>query len=248
VSAGDGSLAPPLRAFRLDVGVGEFVCGDELSGDRPAYVYLHGLGSVRAGEKSASLMAHAARQGRGCLRFDMRGHGESSGKLGRTLVSDLIADAIAVLQQTGPAIVIGSSLGGLVAAFAAAARPELTRCLVLLAPAFGLLPNLSQRLDPMGRMWTREGQGFRVEPPVLADAAALDERALPKRLTMPTLVVHGTADDVVPYRQSERFHAALAAHTKDLWLVPDGDHRLNAVAAAIWPRADRLLTAGPSSS
>jgi pimeloyl-ACP methyl ester carboxylesterase len=226
VSAGDGSLAPPPRAFRLDVGVGEFVCGDELPGDRPAYVYLHGLGSVRAGEKSASLMAHAARQGRGCLRFDMRGHGESSGKLGRTLVSDLIADAIAVLQQTGPAIVIGSSLGGLV----------------------GLLPNLSQRLDPMGRMWTREGQGFRVEPPVLADAAALDERALPKRLTMPTLVVHGTADDVVPYRQSERFHAALAAHTKDLWLVPDGDHRLNAVAAAIWPRADRLLTAGPSSS
>jgi pimeloyl-ACP methyl ester carboxylesterase len=236
----------PLRPFRLDLGDGEFVTGDELPGQRPSYVYLHGLASVRAGEKSSSLLAHAAASGRGCLRFDLRGHGESSGKLGRTLVSALIADVLAVLGHTGPAVLIGSSLGGLLGAHAAAARPDLVLGLALLAPALGLLGNLQSRLDPMGRMWTSEGQGFRVEPAVLADAAALDERLLPTRLRMPTLVVHGTADDVIPHRASERFFDALSTPRKDLWLVPGGDHRLNQFAEAIWLRLDRLCSNEPA--
>lgn len=233
-------MSTPLP-FRLELGAGEFVVGDELPGRRPAYLFLHGLASVRAGEKSGSLFAHAARTGRAALRFDLRGHGESSGKLGRTLVSDLIADVVRVLEHTGPAIVVGSSLGGLVGAHAAAARPDLVRALALLAPALGLMGNLAERLDPMGRMWTREGQGFRIEPQVLADAKTLDERSLPARLRAPTLVVHGTADDVIPHRASERFYDGLGSTTKDLWLVPGGDHRLNTVADEIWTRLDALL-------
>jgi pimeloyl-ACP methyl ester carboxylesterase len=232
-----------VAAFRLDLGGGEFVAGDELRGEAPLYLFLHGLGSVRCGEKSTSLFAHAQRQGRGCVRFDQRGHGESSGRLGVTLVSELITDAVRMLERTGPAIVVGSSLGGLVGAFAAAARPDLVRALALLAPALGMMTNLAALLDPAGRLWTSDGRGFVVEPRVLADAKALDELRLPARLCVPTLVVHGTADAVIPCRASERFFAAIGHPQKDLWLVPDGDHRLNTVAAAIWPRLDRLVAA-----
>ena len=233
-------MSATLQPFRLELGDGEFVVGDELPGSRPAYLFLHGLASVRAGEKSASLFAHAQATRRAAVRYDQRGHGESTGRLGRTLVSDLVHDVVRVLERTGPAIVVGASLGGLLGAHAAAARPDLVRALALLAPALGLMGNLAQRLDPMGRMWTAEGQGFLVEPRVLADAKALDERGLPARLQVPTLIVHGTGDDVIPHRASERFFDAIAHADKELWLVPGGDHRLNTVAAQIWPRIDRL--------
>ncbi|HEX6810121.1 MAG TPA: alpha/beta fold hydrolase [Planctomycetota bacterium] len=230
-----------LHPFRLDLGAGEFLIGDQLAGTQPAYVFLHGLGSVRNGEKSTSLLAHAAARGRAFLRVDMRGHGDSSGRLGRVRISELIADAVRLLERTGPCLVVGSSLGGLVGAFAAAARPELVRGLALLAPAVGLVSSLAQRLDPQGRMWTSEGVGFVVEPAVIEDGKLLDEPGLAARLAVPTLVVHGTADDVVPVRAAERFFAAIPHARKELWIVRDGDHRLSTVAARIWPRLDRLL-------
>lgn len=233
-----------LRPFRLDLGAGEFLVGDEAPGERPGYLFLHGLGSVRAGEKSTSLLAHAQASGRAFLRVDLRGHGESSNRIGKVAVSELIADVMKVLERQGPTIVVGSSLGGLVGAYAAAARPDLVRALALLAPAFGLMSNLAARLDAQGRLWTREGQGFTVEPRVLADAKALDEQGLPRRILVPTLVVHGTADDVIPPLVSERLFAALAAPKKQLWIVPGGDHRLTTVAEEIWRRLDALVATG----
>jgi pimeloyl-ACP methyl ester carboxylesterase len=227
--------------FRLELGPGEFVVGDLLPGRAPPWLFLHGLGSVRVGEKSASLLDYASRHGRAFARVDLRGHGESSGQLGRTLVSDLITDVITVLERIGPAVVVGSSLGGLVGAHAAARRPELCRGLAMLAPALGLLGNLRALLDPQGRLWTRQGTAFTVEADVLADAQALDEAGLPARLRVPTFVVHGTDDDVIPARASERFFAALTVPDKSLWIVPGGDHRLNTVAGEIWQRVDQLL-------
>ncbi|MCB9877820.1 MAG: alpha/beta fold hydrolase [Planctomycetes bacterium] len=228
------------ETFRIELGDGHFVVGDERRGAGPCYVFLHGLASVRAGEKSTSLLTHAAAAGRGFVRFDLRGHGESSGRIGRVAVSELIADTIAVLERTGPAWLVGSSLGGLVGAYAAAARPDLVRRLALLAPAFGLMPRLRERLDPQGRLWTSQGDGFHVEERVIADALALDERGLPARLSVPTLLVHGTADETIPPVVSQHFFAAMQTPHKQLWLVPDGDHRLNTAAAEIWQRLDHF--------
>ena len=229
-----------MQTFRLPLDDGHHLVGDELEGARPYYLFLHGLGSVRAGEKSATLMEHAARRGHGCLRFDMRGHGESSGQLGRVKLTELVDDAVRILERIGPAFVVGSSLGGLVASHAAAARPDLFRRLALLAPAFGMMPALEQLLDARGCLRTDQGLEFHVAQEVIADAKRHDERALPQRITCPTLVVHGTADDVVPVAVSEHLHAALAAKVRQLWIVADGDHRLSAVAPEIWRRLDDL--------
>lgn len=234
-------------AFRIELDGGHYLVGDERQGARPNYVFLHGLASVRAGEKSASLLAHAAARGQGFVRFDMRGHGESSGQLGQVSVSELIDDAERVLARSGPANVIGSSLGGLVAAHLAARRPDLVRRLALLAPAFGLMPHIREHIDANDYMHTSEGPSFHVEPHVIEDAERLDERGLPQRLQVPTLLVHGTDDDIIPPQTSERFFAAMPYPNKQLWLVPGGDHRLNTVADEIWQRIDALPTDGPQA-
>lgn len=235
------SPPPQLEHFELRPAPGVRIVGDRLPGTAPHYLFLHGLGSVRAGEKSASLLAHAHARGRGCLRFDFRGHGESTGRIGHATVGELIADTHAILTGNVPAILVGSSLGGLVAAFVAAARPADVVGLVLIAPALGFLPRMERRLDAAGRLRTSTGYAFPVDPRVLADARQLDEAALPTQLPMPVLVAHGTADETVPPVLSERFFAAIPHARKDLWLVPGGDHRLNRPIAAIWQRMDALL-------
>ncbi len=237
---------------------GEWLAGDRLVGDRmvwdhgigdhgvgraPGYLFLPGLGSQRQGIKSDSLFAHAAAQGRAAVRIDQRGHGESSGRLGDVTIRELIDDVVALLSHLGPTILVGSSLGGLVAGFAAARRPDLVRGLAMIAPAFGFLAHLEQLLDAEGRLHTSSGQAVSISARVLADAKHHDERSLPANLVVPTLIVHGTADAVVPYQASAAFHAALAAPHRDLWLVPEGCHRLHTVADAIWPRLDALVAA-----
>jgi len=229
--------------FELPVGDGDTVRGDALAGDEPGYLYLHGLGSVRQGEKSNSLLVHARTCGRAFLRVDQRGHGASTGQIGEVTIGELITDLQRVLERTGPRRIVGSSLGGLVAAFAAAARPELVAGLCLMAPALGFLTDLERHLDADGKLWTSNGIGFRVSARVLADARRLEERHLPEQLSMPVLLVHGTADTVVSQQNSERFFRAIPHAAKELWLVPDGDHRLNTVAAEVWPRLDNLIAA-----
>jgi pimeloyl-ACP methyl ester carboxylesterase len=230
------------QPFRIELADDHHIVGDACEGSGPYYVFLHGLGSARTGEKSESLRAHAEQRGQGFLRFDLRGHGESSGRLGRVAVSELIADTIQVIERIGTCNLVGSSLGGLVSAHVAAARPDLVERLALLAPAFGLMAQLGERLDAEGRLSTNDGVSFEVEPRVLKDAQELDEAGLPARVQVPTLVIHGTADDVIPHIVSERFHAAMPQQNKQLWIVPGGDHRLNTVHAEMWQRIDQLPT------
>jgi pimeloyl-ACP methyl ester carboxylesterase len=230
-----------LETRTLAPAPGERIELDVLAGTSPCYLFLHGLGSARTGEKSTALLAHARSKGRAFCRFDFRGHGGSSGRLGHSTISELIDDGSTVLELIGPSILFGSSLGGLVSAFLAARHPELVRGLVLLSPAFGFLHRMDRRLDAQGRMFTSEGTGFRVEPRVLADAAALDEASLPRRIQAPLLLVHGTADDVVPPQLSERFFAEVPHDRKAFWLVPDGDHRLNKEVGEVLTRMDALL-------
>ncbi|MBM4062315.1 MAG: alpha/beta hydrolase, partial [Planctomycetes bacterium] len=161
-----GHLAPLQRA-EFAPAPGQRLAGDHRPGAAPGYLFLHGLGSVRTGEKSESLFAHAAANGRACTRVDFRGHGESTGDFGEVTFSELIADALAVLGHLGPTVVVGSSLGALVGAFAAAARPDLVAGLALLAPALGFVSRLEQRVDADGRITTTDGRGFLLAPRVL---------------------------------------------------------------------------------
>lgn len=229
-----------LARFELER-AGERIAGDRLAGGSPCYLFLHGLGSVRAGEKSTSLLAHARRRGRAFARFDFRGHGESTGRIGHATIGELVEDTLAVLDLIGPSIVVGSSLGGLVGAFAAAERPASVAGLVLLAPAFGFLARMAAWAGAAETVRNTEGIEFTIDPRVLRDAARWDEDALPPRLSMPVLAVHGEFDDVVPPVVTARFVDRLATKRKELWVVPAGDHRLNREIEDVWPRMDALV-------
>ena len=72
-----------------------------------------------------------------CLRFDLRGHGRSAVPPPPYAMGRLVADAEAAMEAAGArdAIVVGLSIGGLVAQGLGAKRPDLCRGLVLACTA-----------------------------------------------------------------------------------------------------------------
>jgi alpha-beta hydrolase superfamily lysophospholipase len=94
----------------------EWACEDA----RGSVVIVHGLGENI--ERYAHVAAHLNRCGRHVIGYDQRGHGASEGARGRlarpdSLLTDLalVIDAVRA-QRPGPLVLLGHSMGGLVAA------------------------------------------------------------------------------------------------------------------------------------
>jgi 3-oxoadipate enol-lactonase len=100
----------------------------------PVFLCLHGLAdTLLVWDEIADRLAARGR----VVRIDQRGHGESGAPPGPCTREDLARDAIAVLDALAidRAIVVGHSVGGIVAMAAALAAPERVAGLVLIGTA-----------------------------------------------------------------------------------------------------------------
>lgn len=121
-------------------------------GARGVVVLVHGLGE-HAGRYEA-LASHLVQWGFGVRGYDQYGHGESSGPRGglsgpNRLLEDLADVLDSTRQRIGPRlplIVLGHSMGGLVAATLVARRAAPVDALVLSSPALGARLSVLQRL------------------------------------------------------------------------------------------------------
>jgi pimeloyl-ACP methyl ester carboxylesterase len=137
-----------------------------------------------------------------------------------------------------PVTLIGSSLGGYLAALYAARHQEVER-VVLLAPAFGFGRLWSASLGQAALAeWERTGirqvwhYGDGRERPLAYDLIrdASDFEDFP-RIHQPALVVHGVRDEVVPARLSSEF-GRLSRLAKVVLL--DSGHELTDVLEPLW--------------
>jgi pimeloyl-ACP methyl ester carboxylesterase len=67
------------------------------------------------------------------IAYDVRGHGRTTAGEGEGTLAQLGGDLVALLERFGPATVVGFSLGGTVALWAAAERPDLVTDVVAIA-------------------------------------------------------------------------------------------------------------------
>lgn len=138
-----------------------------------------------------------------------------------------------------PVTIIGSSFGGLTAAWLGQRFPQVER-LVLLAPAFQFLSHWQPRIgiEQMQR-WQTEGsmqvyhyganQMLPLSYAFMTDMAQYNEANLKRPI--PTLILHGCHDDVIPV-QSSRDYAA-PRNWVDL-IELNSDHALVDVQSDIW--------------
>lgn len=145
----------------------------------------------------------------------------------------------ALLPTDQPVTLIGSSFGGLTAAWLGERFPQV-RQLILLAPAFQFLSHWQPRIgaEAMQR-WQADGAmsvyhyGAEQRLPLgysfVEDMTHYDEADLKR--PVPTLIFHGQQDDVIPVQASRDFTAARP--WVDL-IELDSDHALTEVQAEIW--------------
>lgn len=118
-------------AFQTGAGITLNVADD--GGEAPPVVLLHGV--TRRWQDWLSLWPHLANRWR-VVAIDLRGHGRSDRGPGAYRIVDYVPDIVDFLREglDDPAIVIGHSLGGNLAAAVAAEAPDRVRALVLEDP------------------------------------------------------------------------------------------------------------------
>jgi alpha-beta hydrolase superfamily lysophospholipase len=202
-------------------------------------IYVHGFASHQKGEKALYLRERWNAAGCAFLAFDHRGHGNSSGHLTELTVTRNLEDLDAILTAQGMdfkrRVLIGSSMGGQTAAWYTARHPGLLLANLLIAPGFRFLENRIRDLGPEGvEELLREGKmtvrnewvDVTIGKGLLKDAKRYPVEKLLAAYRTPTLILHGTRDDSVPFEDSVAFTQKSKARPMELLLIAGGDHRL----------------------
>ena len=111
-----------------DIEVSYTESGDA-SSEVPPVVLVHGLAEAKESWAHTQEALSELRT----VAYDLRGHGGTSAGAGEGSLEQLGGDLIEFLESvTGPAIVVGFSLGGTIALWGAAERPDLVRQAIVL--------------------------------------------------------------------------------------------------------------------
>lgn len=186
-------------------------------GDDTVLVWLHG--NAENAEHVAALAPELRSRGLGSVFVEYRGYGISR-KSGKPTEQGLYADASAILDELArkgthkdQLVLIGYSLGSGVAA--EMARHQRCRALLLIAPVTSI-PDIAG-----------------IYAPVLPISVLIEDRfdtlAKASEITVPTTIIHGTRDEIVPFEHGKRIARALPFVT---FLKIDGGHHSDLFAIA----------------
>ena len=225
-----------MKSMRLTVRSGVEVAVDILHPKivgNPYYVYLHGFCSVRVSEKSECLRARAEKRDYGFARMDFTGHGESGSSLEEVTLSSFVQETETLLSMLkGDVYVVGSSIGGVVAMKAASSIDNI-KALLLVAPAAQLIKRWGELpKSPEGHliMQSQFVGDVKICGNLLEDAEknGFHDQPLASSVTIPTLIVHGEKDDVIPVSDAKELYSLIPATTRKRWeVIQGGGHRLN---------------------
>ena len=208
------------------------------------YLYLHGFASGPQSTKAADLFDRFAQQG-----IDLNIPDLNQPDFFDLTLTRQIQQCEAILATEPNAwTILGSSLGGLVAAWLGQQNPNNVERIVLLAPAFEFLPHWQQQIGPAQlEQWQTdgfievyhhvEGRSLPLGYAFWTDASQYNEADLNR--PVPTLILHGVNDEVIPVDASRRY-AAQRPWCKLLEM--QSDHGLTDVLPEIWAATQRFCT------
>jgi pimeloyl-ACP methyl ester carboxylesterase len=172
-------------------------------------LYLHGFASSPAGRKVAALRSLLENRGADVVAPDLN--------VPSFLDLDfeaMVRVALAERERQRPAVVVGSSLGALVAV--EASRRGVRAPLLLIAPAIGFGRRWVEKLptgDPLSFFHHSEGRELPIRRRFFEGLAAIENDNDPP--AVPVVIVMGTRDDSVP-----------VAHVREIWVRWDASGRL----------------------
>jgi uncharacterized protein len=198
------------------------------------YLYLHGFASGPQSTKAQYLCDRFAECGMFLQRPDL-----NQGDFFNLTLTRQIQQCESILtQDSNPWTIIGSSLGGLTATWLGQRNLQVER-LVLLAPAFNFFADWELQRGAELQQWSASGSTevyhyIEQRPLPLSyrfweDAGQYAEAGLTR--AVPTLILHGIADEVIPIEASRAF---VAQRDWCKLLELQSDHALGNVLPRLW--------------
>jgi fermentation-respiration switch protein FrsA (DUF1100 family) len=185
-------------------------------------IFLHGNAENISTHISSVIWLPAV--GFNVFLFDYRGYGLSQGKPDFEGLHRDVEAALALMTQradiSSNLIVFGQSLGASLAitSLATSAYKDKIRALVIDSAFSGYRDIVQEKLASFWLTWPFQwplslGVSNTYHP--LKDISRLSP--------IPVLIIHGTADQIIPVYHAQRLYAA-AKQPKQIWLIPNGQH------------------------
>ena len=198
------------------------------------FIYLHGFASSPDSAKAKYLRDRFA-----TVQIELKTPDLNQGDFSHLTITRQLHQVAALFSLSTPVTLIGSSLGGLTAAWLAETQLQVQR-LILLAPAFQFLSHwLPQLGEEKLQQWQAEQYlmvyhyGEKRSLPLgykfILDAAQYKNEQLMR--PVPTLILHGCQDEVIPIQASHEF---AREHPWVQLISLNSDHSLGNVMAEIW--------------
>jgi len=233
----------PMTPRFLDTPEGRRIAYHKTEGQGPGVVFLGGFMSDMEGTKALALEAWARARGRAFLRFDYSGHGQSSGAFTDGCIGDWAADARAVIEAVteGPQVLVGSSMGGWIAALLAREIPARLAGFVGIAAAPDFTEDSIWRTlseDDRARLMAEGlvelpsdyGAPYPITRRLIEDGRRNLVLRAPLRLDVPVRLLQGTADADVDRSVALNLLDHIEGDDVRLTFVKHADHRFSAPA------------------
>ncbi len=207
--------------------------------ENPVTILCHGLSSNKGRPKFIDLESALNGKGIATFRFDFFGHGESGGKFEDLTLSEAVDDvekAVNFVKRLGykKIALLGSSFGGAAAIIAA---PEINGlfALALIAPVSNYEEKELEKNTKKGlEEWRKKGYIYHVKSngtkqrlnySFFEDLKKNNGYEAAKKINIPTIIIHGDKDEMVPLKQSKK--AARIIKNCKLEIIRGADHRFS---------------------
>ncbi|MDG2450734.1 MAG: bifunctional alpha/beta hydrolase/OsmC family protein, partial [Saprospiraceae bacterium] len=202
----------------------------------PFVIFAH----VFTGNKNLIASKHISRaltlNGFGVMRFDFTGLGESEGDFEDTNFTSNVADLLAASEYLkkeymAPAVIVGHSLGGAAALFAAKQMNHIKAVVTIGAPSYPehvthLLKDKKEEIEKNGcARVSIGGREFTIKKQFLDDLQGQEHIPVIKNLGKALLVMHSPQDKIVGIENAANIYK-LAKHPKSYITLDGADHML----------------------
>jgi len=202
----------------------------------PFVIFAH----VFTGNKNLIASKHISRaltlNGFGVMRFDFTGLGESEGDFEDTNFTSNVADLLAASEYLkkkymAPAVIVGHSLGGAAALFAAKQMNHIKAVVTIGAPSYPehvshLLKDKKEEIEKNGcARVSIGGREFTIKKQFLDDLQGQENIPVIKNLGKALLVMHSPQDKIVGIENAANIYK-LAKHPKSYITLDGADHML----------------------
>lgn len=202
----------------------------------PFVIFAH----VFTGNKNLIASKHISRaltlNGFGVMRFDFTGLGESQGDFGDTNFTSNVDDLIAASdylnkEYMAPAVIVGHSLGGAAALFAAKKLGNIKAVVTIGSPSYPehvthLLRDKKEEIEKNGCARVNiGGREFTIKKQFLDDLQSQEHIPVIKNLGKALLVMHSPQDRIVGIDNAANIYK-LAKHPKSYITLDGADHML----------------------